>query len=189
MAVAPSAKFERWKLGIALRAPKHADRAEPFGTGKRRPPETEPFTTGECVSKEWAKNWQAGIRNLALTRPRQASQAVAHMNVERAIPSWCHPSPVSEMAVRHRLQRAACAAAATCPSCRRTRGTKREEGAWSHSLQTHLNQSPQPKTRRRPLPSRSLPRPSSASIMVAVVNRARRGVGNIGLLQDWAMCK
>ena len=156
MAVAPSAKFERWKLGIALRAPKHADRAEPFGTGKRRPPETEPFTTGECVSKEWAKNWQAGIRNLALTRPRQASQAVAHMNVERAIPSWCHPSPVSEMAVRHRLQRAACAAAATCPSCQRTQVTKREEVAWSHNLQTHLKSVPTTQDETTPTPKSQL---------------------------------
>lgn len=37
--------------------------------------------------------------------------------------------------------------------------------------------------------SASLPRPSSESIMVAVVNRARRGVGNIGLLFHCLTCK
>lgn len=71
-----------------------------------------------------------------------------------------------------------CVAMGSCPSCRNRPGTMTGEAeAWLHTLCLIVSSRAEWQT----LPS--LPRPPVESIIAAVVNSARRGVGNMGLLQ------
>jgi hypothetical protein len=184
LAIAPGLKPERRRLVLCIRAGKQPAGAETFGSGERWPPKTKPSpaaASGRASISDELCEWQscarktysdtigfAGCRALGRRAGLSSMSSSLAPGVGDGASVWamkgalCGNGDMSIISTQPGDDEGGRGGVVKCPA----HASHQFPDSHDHSHRRHPG----------------LPRASNASIMVAVVKRARRGVGNIGLL-------